>query len=360
MRVGVDGRSLRDPARSRGIARYLHNLLTALARAFPDDEYAVLVPGGTDAGNLGGGGVEIHAPRVGSRPLFAAAALSGRPRLDRLVGGSDVVLLPGVAPVTVSRDVPVVLTVHDLSFEHRPRDFSVYERAWHRLARPRRQARRAARLITDSEQVTRSLVEEWGIAEDQIRTIIPGPGRAPGPAGPLPPGLPETYFLAVGALEPRKRPDLMVEAHARARASGLAAGLVFAGEGPLRRQLEGAADATLLGFVGDPVLEALYANALALVCVSEEEGFGFTPLEALARGTPAVVSDLPVFGETLPEGALRVPRGDAAALAEALLRLENEPGLRERLLAAGADALGRVSWERAAAETRAVLAEVAR
>ena len=76
------------------------------------------------------------------------------------------------------------------------------------------------------------------------------------------------------------------------------------------------------------MLEALYRNALALVCVSEEEGYGFTPLEAIARGTPAVVSDLPVFDETLREGALRVPRGDSGALADALLRLERDAGLR--------------------------------
>ena len=88
------------------------------------------------------------------------------------------------------------------------------------------------------------------------------------------------------------------------------------------------------------MLEALYAGALALACVSRDEGFGFTPVEALARGTPAVVADLPVFAETLGEGALRVPPGDAEALADALLRLEREPGLRERLVAAGREAVG--------------------
>ena len=89
LRVGVDGRSLRDPARSRGIARYLRGLLGALARDFPDDRYAVLVPGGPaeSAPELEADGIEIHRSKVGSRPLFAAAALTGRPRLDRLVGG---------------------------------------------------------------------------------------------------------------------------------------------------------------------------------------------------------------------------------------------------------------------------------
>ena len=63
----------------------------------------------------------------------------------------------------------------------------------------------------------------------------------------------------------------------------------------------------MLGHVPDAVLEALYERALAVSCVSREEGFGFTPLEALARGTPAVVTDLPVFDETVGAGALRVP-----------------------------------------------------
>ena len=163
----------------------------------------------------------------------------------------------------------------------------------------------------------------------------------------------------MGALEPRKRPDLMVRAHALARARGLEAGLVLAGDGPLRSQLE-QSQANVLGFVDDAVLEALYRDALAVVCVSEEEGFGFTPLEAIARGTPALVSDLPVFDETLAEGALRIPRGDEGALADALLRLEREPELRARLVSAGGEALQRVSWRRAAADTRAVLVEAAR
>lgn len=335
MRIGVDARSLRGSARSRGIARYLDGLLASMRRDFPDD--ALL----------------LHQ---GSRGRLAAAALSGRPRLDRQLGGCDVVFLPGVAPVAVSAGVPYVLTVHDLSFEHRPRDFGAYERAWHRLARPRRLARRAARVIADSEAVRRQIVAEWGLAAERTVTIAPGPGRQAGTPVAPPAAVPERYVLAVGALEPRKRPDLLVEAHARARAAGLEAGLVLAGEGPMREQLA-QSHATLLGYVEDDVLDSLYSGALALVCASREEGFGFTPLEAIARGTPALVSDLPVFSETLPEGALRVPPGDAAALADALLTLERDEGLRKRLVAEGTDALGRLSWRQAAARTRAVLAE---
>jgi glycosyltransferase involved in cell wall biosynthesis len=111
--------------------------------------------------------------------------------------------------------------------------------------------------------------------------------------------------------------------------------------------------------VPDALLDAFYERALAVACVSREEGFGFTPLEAAARGTPAIVADLPVFDETLGDAALRVPAGDAAALAGALLRMENEPGLRDELAAKARDAAARLSWEDTARATRAVLAEAA-
>jgi glycosyltransferase involved in cell wall biosynthesis len=101
-------------------------------------------------------------------------------------------------------------------------------------------------------------------------------------------------------------------------------------------------------------------DALALTRVSREEGFAFTPLEALALGTPAVVSDLPVFAETLGSGALRVPPGDADALAGALLRLARDCELRTELVETGRAAAGRLSWSRTAAHrSREVLAEVA-
>ena len=70
--------------------------------------------------------------------------------------------------------------------------------------------------------------------------------------------------------------------------------------------------------------------------------------EALARGTPAVISDLPVYGPELDPAVLRVPPGDQAALTAALLRLEREDGLRAALAAAAMPAVAGLSWEQAA------------
>jgi glycosyltransferase involved in cell wall biosynthesis len=81
----------------------------------------------------------------------------------------------------------------------------------------------------------------------------------------------------------------------------------------------------------DAALAALYAGALAVVAPSWLEGFGLPPVEAAALGTPSVVSDLPVFAETLGDGALRVAPGDTDGLADALVRVLAERELAARL-----------------------------
>ncbi len=364
MRVGVDGRALRPgAAHRRGVARYLRCLLEALAEQRPEDEYVVLVTGSEEPEPFRAPNVRSVRSRVPGRLLFGAGAVLGRPRLDRLTGGCDVAWAPAPAPLALSPGLPVVLTLHDLSFEH-PADYTPYERVWHGLARPETLARRATRVICPSGAVREAAVARWGLSPERVRVVHSGAGKPAGAAAApaarpaLPAGVAQPYLLAVGALEPRKLPGVLVEAHGLARSRGLRAGLVLAGDGPLRGELE-RSRATVLGHVSDQALEALYAGAVALACVSRDEGFGFTPVEALARGTPAVVADLPVFEETLGEGAVRVPPGDAEALAAALLRLERETGLRERLVAAGREAVAELSWERAARETRAILAEAA-
>lgn len=350
MKVGIDARALSG---DRGVARYLRELLDELAVRFPDDEYRLLLAGALPE-RIPAGAV-VHHDRRPQRLLFAAAALTGRPRLDRMLGADiDVVWAPAPAPVAVSPGVPFVLTVHDLSFEARPRDFTPYERLWHRLARPRALAARADRIICDSAATRDALRSTYAVAEDRVAVVTPGvrPGAAERAPSPRP------TFLAVGALEPRKAPDVLCRAFARARADGLDADLVFAGAGRLAGDL-GGPGVRVLGAVSDAELDRLYASATALVMPSWLEGFGLPPLEAAVRGVPSIVSDLPVFAETLGDAALRVPAGDEVALARALRRFADDAALRDDLGARAARAVRTLTWSRAADRTRAVLAEAA-
>ena len=183
-----------------------------------------------------------------------------------------------------------------------------------------------------------------------MRTVPLAPRRLPGTSSPSA----HPYFLSVGALEPRKAPDVLVAGFQLARERGLEAELIVAGDGRVNVEAPGV---RRLGHVED--LGSLYAGALAVVLPSWIEGFGLTPVEGIAAGTPAIVSDLAVLREVLGEGALYVRPGDASGLADALLRVAADPELRERLLTAGRAAIAPLSWAETARRTRAVLAEAA-
>ena len=151
MKVGVDARAL---LAGRGVARFTRGLLAALAEGFGDDQWLAFVPGRAPVEPVHPR-VALVRHRLGGRALFGAAAVARRPTLAGLLGGVDVVWVP--APAPVAPGAPYVLTVHDRSWERRPRDFSAYERAWHAVARPRALARAAAAVTADSQAVAAEL-----------------------------------------------------------------------------------------------------------------------------------------------------------------------------------------------------------
>lgn len=355
MRVAIDARHL---GQGRGIARYLEEMLAALAAGFPTDEWVAVVPGDRDVSVPSG--VELRRTRLASKPLFAAAVIAGRPRLEKLAGGADVCWLPAPAPVACGRRTPYVLTIHDLSFEIAEEDFTAYERRWHRLARPRRLAEHAAAIVVDSEATRQALVDaEWPVDAAAATVVRAAPSSRVSGAG-KPQKSDGRYLLYVGALEPRKGIDTLAEAIVIARRIGLTAPLLVVGEGRLGMQLETLAGVKLLGRQSDEQLAELYGGALALVMPSTLEGFGLPPVEAASHGVVSVTSDLPVFHETLGEALITFPAGDAQALAKALVLAAGDAKLRAKLGSAAQRAATSLTWPSAAQTLHRVLSGAAK
>jgi alpha-1,3-rhamnosyl/mannosyltransferase len=107
----------------------------------------------------------------------------------------------------------------------------------------------------------------------------------------------------------------------------------------------------VLSYVGEDELRDLYRRASVFAFLSEYEGFGLTPLEALTAGVPIVVLDTPVAREVYGAAAEYVPRGDIEATAAALGRFLRSPVAGREQLARAPGVLARYSWERAAEET---------
>jgi glycosyltransferase involved in cell wall biosynthesis len=106
----------------------------------------------------------------------------------------------------------------------------------------------------------------------------------------------------------------------------------------------------LVGFVADEHLPALYSLASVFAFPSLYEGFGLPVLEAMACGVPVIAANNSSLPEVAGEAAVLFDARDESALAQSLIRLQSDVGLRERLIAAGQLQAGGFSWRRAAGE----------
>jgi glycosyltransferase-like protein len=174
------------------------------------------------------------------------------------------------------------------------------------------------------------------------------------------------FVLTVGGIEPRKGTATLFEAMGELKTRldvppvlGIVGGHSFQDyrayrDAALARLpelgLDLGRDVVVLGTVSDADLGGWYRAADAFAFPSVKEGFGLVVLEAMASGLPVVATDIPVFAEYLTDGtdAVLAPVGDAAALAAALERVATDPALRARLVAGGAEVVGRFTWEASA------------
>ncbi len=367
MRIGIDGRELLG--QPTGVGRYLANLCAEWTASAPYAGHELLLytprparlpahgtertPGGarmTAVTVPGGGGFWWEQ---GSLPRRAAA------------DGLDVFFGPGYS-VPLGLRIPSVVTLHDVSFIAHPEWFGWREgprRRWLAV----RAAAAARTVVAVSDFSRQEILRHLDTAPDRVRVVHngvtapvaakPRPASTAGAAGgPL--------ILYVGALFARRRLPVLLAAFERVvrRLPGAELAIV----GPDRtfppEDLPGFAEAggigsrvTFLSYVGEAELAALYRRATVFAWLSEYEGFGLTPLEALAAGVPVVAGDIPVAREVYGRAARHVPVGDPAAVADALVEVLTRRDVRAGLLAEARPLLARYTWARAAAETFAIL-----
>ena len=281
---------------------------------------------------------------------------------DRWIGGCELYHAPDYVLPPLARARGLV-TVHDLSFMTYPEGAVPALARYLGRALPRSVAR-ADRVLADSESTRRDLERLLGVAadrvtvvgagvEDRFRPIVDARQRA---AARERMGLPERFVLGLGTLEPRKNFVGLIQAFERCAVAVPELHLVIAGgQGWLFEPILAAAAGSpfaarihLLGFVDDADLPALYGLAESFAFPSFYEGFGIPVLEAMACGTAVVTADNSSLPELAGDVALMVPTGDTAALADALLRLALDPGMRERCALRGPLQAARFGWPAAA------------
>ena len=265
--------------------------------------------------------------------------------------------------------VPLAVAIHDVSFAAMPQWFRPREGARRRLLT--RQAARAAEVIfTLSDFSRHEIVERLGAPADRIRVIYPSvtprsPARRIDGETRR-----EPLVLFVGSVLNRRRLPSTIAAFASATAQQPQARLVIAGAdrsyppldlGGLAMESGVSGRVEIRNYVTETELDALYARASVFVFLSEYEGFGLTPLEALSADVPIVVLDTSVAREVYGDAAWYVPPdADVANAAEAIRTLLEDEGSRARLLAHAPGVLARYSWDTAADDTLAGIEGIVR
>jgi glycosyltransferase involved in cell wall biosynthesis len=372
VRVTFDARHLQTVARVRGIGRYTRNLLAAFARLAPEDiEWTLLrlrnfppadpspKPPHRDINTL-----RLRRPELtmlAVDPLLLSLELAFvRPRVYH----STQLSLPAL------RRYSTVITIHDLAPLRWPEHYLrlPYARVGH--AWEYALAQRADAIIAVSEATRRDVIDLLRVPPERV-TVIPEavdtdfrpPPADEGRRIAATFGVPGRYVLYVGQFDPRKNMEGLLAAFARASAVDRELRLVIAGDlGKLSSFLTRALERTnaprerivVTGRVDDVTLAALYAGAECLLHAALLEGFGLTPLESLAAGTPVVGYRAGAVEEVVGDAGVLVDAGDPEALGDALVAYLGDAGRQRDLRARTRPRAARFSWDRAAADTLAV------
>lgn len=268
-------------------------------------------------------------------------------------------------------DIPFVVSFHDMSLSVVPQLHTLKKRLLTASLLPY-VARKARRILAPSESTRRDVIRVLGVDPGRVR-VVPYAGDElfrPAQEGPerlaRDYGVRQPYFLYVGTLEPRKNLARALRAFARVVATLPEHSFVLVGQKGWKYQdvFEAAALPALagrvrfLGYVPEPDLPLLYTHALASVYPSLYEGFGFPVVEAMGCGTPVLTSRSSSLVEIAEGAAVLVDPLDEQALADALLALATDTGLRRDLSKKGLARASTFSWERTGRETVSLYQEV--
>lgn len=362
LRIAIDAHSVGTGL--AGNETYATNLVEALAEIDHENDYTLYVtkadalerftnrwPNFTVRQTL------PHTPLI-RIPLILGKELRRRP--------VDVLHVQFTSPLAAP--CPVVVNVHDLSFEHLPETFTKRSRAQLRLT-VRYSARNAARVIVPTKYGANDLVATYRIAPEKVDIIPLAPPDWFVPANEKDVqrvrqtyGIEGEYILAVGSIQPRKNLPRLIAAYARLRSTwsnGKLPKLVLVGKRAwlyhetLRTiETSNVRDSIILtGYVPTTDLPALYTGAAFFVYPSYFEGFGLPPLEAMRCGTPVITGNATSLPEVVGDSALMVDPFDIESLEAGMKKLLEDIDLRESLHVKGLAHAQSFSWRTTAVST---------
>ena len=362
MRIGIDGRCLQDNPRT-GVGEAAFRLIKNLARVNRSTQIFVILNAYGDIDmDFGEPNIEIIKKNIPNKLLNASLKFFKKPLLDSFFENIDLFFAANWNFISLSQNLPFVLTVHDLSIFLYPEFYSPYSRFWHKnLLDIKGLIAKADQIIVPSNTTKNDLQRFFSMSKNKTMVIPWGADHIKQTQNSKlkTQNFGHKYILFLATVEERKNVRGLIAAYEYAREKkmiGSNIDLILAGpKGYGFSAIKIMADKSkffsqikILGPVSDEQKKSLYANASVFVYPSFYEGFGFPPLEAMAFGVPVIASSSASLGEILGNAALLVQPYQTAELAAAISNILNNENLRKIYAQRGLDLVKRYQWKDAA------------
>lgn len=401
MTIGIDIRVLAKGART-GVEDYTINLLSRLLADKTNNpardgvKYKLFYSGfkkfDLNYSWLKSSNVKIKKIKIPNRIFDLFLKFFRFPKLDKVLSGVDVFISPHFLITPLSKKTKRIMIFYDLSFLRFPEFFPFSQKMWHKFMGPRAQARKSDLIIAISESTKKDLIDFYQINPDKIRVVYPGIDEKfksiTDKAGLLETknkyALPDDFVLYFGTIEPRKNILGLINAfeEVKKEKQGKVLDVNWQGfEGVVRGQKDRAFDFSKLklviagvrgwlykeifekvknsefkddiiftGFVEEEDKPYLYNLAKVFVYPSFFEGFGLPPLEAMACGVPAIVSNKSSLSEVVGDSAVMIDPENPNELSWAIKEILENQELSDYLSRRGIEGAKQFNWDKTAKE----------
>ncbi len=371
MRIGIDGHVLGD--HSGGNESYYRNILREMKIAPGDEVFLFIKPTAVWEDYMN----KFHVVTFKQRK----AVLRNFVELTWLCIKYKLDVLHTQYFIPFIRPCPVVVTIHDICFEHYSNIFTRKEQLRQKLLIPYA-AKRAAHIFTVSEHAKNDIASTYRLdrrkisvtydaVNDNFKELRPEPQKkdaisdnAPASDAGLKDMLMEKelrskfglgnkpFILTVGNLQPRKNLPRLIRAFNSWKKKGGDASLVIVGKkawmfNDIMKAAAGkAADIILTDYVSEEDLIRLYNAATCFIYPSFYEGFGIPPLEAMACGTPVAVANATSLPEVVGDAGLYFDPFNEKEIEASIEKLMRDDSLRKELIEKGFRQTSKFDWAR--------------
>jgi glycosyltransferase involved in cell wall biosynthesis len=265
--------------------------------------------------------------------------------------------------ISLSTTTPTLAVMHDLNFEHFPKDLPWLVRHYYRFFFPRF-AKKSKRIGTVSHFSKYDISRAYGINSSKIDVIYNGINEAYKPVDTQTAALVrkaytrgEPYFLFVGSLQPRKNLARLFAAFDLFRCNNkTGVKLLVVGEkkwwtapiGQAFDKMKHQHEVIFCGRLGAEELQLVTASALATTYVSYFEGFGIPIVESFKCGVPVITSNVTSMPEVAGDAALLIDPFDIESIARAMQTLATDIDLRKTLISKGLERAALFTWQQTA------------